>query len=54
MAADTYRASAQRRLERWRVAMPLALCVVVGGGATLLYGLALFVPIVDLLEALAR
>jgi general secretion pathway protein F len=52
--ADTYRASAQRRLDRWSLAAPLLLCVVVGGGATLLYGLALFVPIVDLLKGLAR
>lgn len=54
LVADTYRASAQRRLDRWTVAAPLALLVVVGGGATLLYGLALFVPIVDLLQGLAR
>jgi hypothetical protein len=54
LVADTYRASAQRRLDRWALAAPLLLCVVVGGGATLLYGLALFVPIVDLLNGLAR
>lgn len=54
LVADAYRASAQRRLDRWTVAAPLALLVVVGGGATLLYGLALFVPIVDLLQGLAR
>jgi hypothetical protein len=34
--------------------MPMILLVTVGGGVTLLYGLALFLPILNLLEALSR
>lgn len=53
MAANIYRESAQRRAERVRVAAPLAACVVLGGGITLLYGLALFVPVVQMLKGFA-
>jgi general secretion pathway protein F len=53
MAADIYRLSAQRRQERLRIVAPIVVCVVLGGGVTLLYGLSLFVPIVELLRALA-
>jgi type II secretory pathway component PulF len=53
MAADIYRLSAQRRQERLRIAAPIVVCVVLGGGVTLLYGLSLFIPIVELLRALA-
>jgi general secretion pathway protein F len=53
MAADIYRQSARRREERLRIVAPVFVCVVVGGGATLLYGLSLFVPVVQLLNSLA-
>jgi type II secretory pathway component PulF len=53
MAADIYRLSAQRRQERLRIVVPMVVCVVLGGGVTLLYGLSLFVPIVELLRTLA-
>jgi len=53
MAASLYRDSAQRHLERLRVTAPLVLCIVLGGGVTLLYGLALFVPVVEMLRGLA-
>ena len=53
MAANVYRQSAQRRIERLRVAVPLAACVVLGGGVTLLYALALFVPVAQMLQGLA-
>lgn len=54
LAASVYRESAQRRAERSRIAIPIVACVILGGGATLLYGLALFLPITELLQALAR
>jgi general secretion pathway protein F len=53
MAADLYRQAAQRREERLRIVAPIVVCVVLGGSATLLYGLSLFVPVVQLLRALA-
>jgi type II secretory pathway component PulF len=53
MAADIYRLSAQRRQERLRIVVPIIVCVVLGGGVTLLYGLSLFFPVVELLRALA-
>jgi general secretion pathway protein F len=54
MAAELYRASARRRADRVRLAAPLVLCAVVGGGVTLLYGLALFAPVVEMLRSLAN
>jgi general secretion pathway protein F len=53
MAANIYRVSAQRRAERLRVVAPIVVCVIVGGGVTLAYGLALFVPVVELLKTVA-
>jgi hypothetical protein len=53
MAAGIYRESAKRREEKLRVITPIIVCVLVGGGATLLYGLSLFVPLVQLLRAIA-
>ena len=53
MAANTYRDAAQRRIERLRVSAPIVTCVVIGGGVTLLYGLALFVPVAQMLRGLA-
>ena len=54
LAANVYRESAERRAERSRIAVPIVACVILGGGATLLYALALFLPITELLQALAR
>jgi general secretion pathway protein F len=53
MAGRIYREAAEHRFERMRTAVPVAVLVILGGGATLLYGLALFVPVVELLRALA-
>lgn len=53
MAASVYRRSSERRTARLRIVAPLVPCVVLGGGVTLLYGLALFAPVVHLLRALA-
>ncbi len=54
MAADIYRKAAERRAERLRIVAPIVTCAVLGGGVTLLYGLALFVPVVQMLHALAQ
>lgn len=53
MAASLYRQSAQRRLQRLRVVAPLVTCLVIGGGVTLMYGLALFVPLAQMIQGLA-
>jgi type II secretory pathway component PulF len=53
MAASVYRDGARHRQQRLRVLAPLVMAVVLGGGATLLYGLALFVPLVNLLRGIA-
>jgi type II secretory pathway component PulF len=53
MAATIYRTSAERRTERLQGIAPIFACVLIGGGAVLLYGLALFVPVIQLMEALA-
>lgn len=53
MAAALYRQSAGRRMERSRLVSPLIALVVLGGGVTLLYCLAVFVPVVQLLRALS-
>lgn len=51
---DVYRAAARLGARRYAVYAPLLALVVVAGGAALLYALALFVPVVELLEALAK
>ena len=53
MAAGIYRQSAQRRADRLRLFAPMIVGIVLGGGVTLLYGLALFVPVAQMLRALA-
>jgi type II secretory pathway component PulF len=54
IAARMYRETAQRRAERFRTVAPVAALVLVGGTVTLLYGLALFVPLVELIYGLSR
>ena len=53
MASNTYRQSARRRIERLRVVVPNLACIVIGGVVTLLYGLALFVPVAQMIRELA-
>jgi type II secretory pathway component PulF len=53
MAAEIYRQSAERRIQRLEVILPVVGCLVIGGGVTLLYGLALFVPVAQMLRGLA-
>jgi general secretion pathway protein F len=53
LAANVYFESAQRRGARLRVVLPIVASVVLGGSVTLLYGLALFVPVAQLLRAIS-
>lgn len=54
LASRVYQEAANRRSERARLFVPMAACVVIGGGAVLAYGLALFLPITEMLQALAK
>jgi len=51
-AAETYRRRANQQAELARVFLPVALTVAIGGTATMLYVLALFVPYASMLKAL--
>ncbi|WP_254512597.1 type II secretion system F family protein [Anatilimnocola floriformis] len=53
LAADLYYEAAQRRISRMRIAVPIVFSAVLGGGVTLLYALALFVPLAHLLRSIA-
>jgi type II secretory pathway component PulF len=53
IAAKTYRQSAARRHRRLQVVVPMVIGLALGGTAALLYGLALFVPVVEMLRGLA-
>ncbi|QDT00795.1 type II secretion system F family protein [Adhaeretor mobilis] len=52
-AEMTYRSRAQHRAATWRVVLPTAIGVTVGGLIVLAYGLCLFGPFSQLLEGLA-
>ena len=54
LASRVYQEASNRRSERARLLTPMAAGVVIGGGAVLAYGLALFLPITEMLQALAR
>jgi general secretion pathway protein F len=51
--AATYRKRANHRAEKLQIFLPIVLMFVFGVGATLLYGLALFIPLVNLLDGLS-
>jgi general secretion pathway protein F len=53
IAAKIYRRSATRRQRRLQAITPLVIGLALGGGAALIYGLALFVPVIDMLRGLA-
>jgi type II secretory pathway component PulF len=53
MAAALYRESSRHSMQRARIIAPIVGLVLLGGSATLLYGLALFVPVVQMLKAVA-
>lgn len=50
--ANVYREEAESRTHRLELVAPRLICIVVGGGAVLLYGLALFFPVVELLKSI--
>lgn len=52
-ASKIYRQSATRRRRRLQVIVPMVIGLALGGTAALLYGLALFVPVVEMLGELA-
>jgi general secretion pathway protein F len=51
---DVYRKRARYKAEQLYVFLPLVLLITIGAGAVLLYGLALFLPVIELLQQLAR
>ncbi len=53
LATEMYRRRANDQAAWLRLAFPLATAVVIGGGATLLYALALFLPMAGLLRDMA-
>jgi len=52
-AADHYHRHAYRQAEAARLFLPMLLTVLVGGGATLAFALAVFVPWITLLQSLS-
>lgn len=54
IAAHMYRETVERRTQRLRTLAPMVAMVVFGGTVTLIYCLALFVPLVELLKALSK
>jgi hypothetical protein len=53
MAAALYRDASDHSMRRARIVAPIIGLVLLGGSVTLLYGLALFVPVVQMLKAVA-
>jgi type II secretory pathway component PulF len=53
IAAKVYLQSAARRRRRLQVIVPMLIGLAIGGTAVLLYGLALFVPVIQMLRGLA-
>jgi hypothetical protein len=53
IAAHVYRQASRDRAGRVRVLAPMFASAVVGGGVTLLFGLAVFLPVVELLLSIA-
>lgn len=54
IAASIYQDSARRHADFLRVVVPVMAMVIIGGGVTLLYGLALFEPFVEMLRAISN
>jgi len=50
---DLYRKRARYQAEKLYVLLPVVLLIAVGASATLLYALALFIPVIDMLYQLA-
>ena len=50
--ADVYRKRAQYQADKLSVFLPTVLMIAIGASATLFYGLALFIPLTNLLREL--
>jgi type II secretory pathway component PulF len=53
MAASIYHDAAEQSAGRLRVLAPALACLIIGGGAVLLYGLSVFIPVIDLYYGLS-
>lgn len=53
MAAEVYRQTADRYSQRAKVLAPMLACAFIGGGAVLIYAVALFAPIIHMVHSLA-
>jgi type II secretory pathway component PulF len=53
LAASLYRESSVYSMQRARIVAPILCLITLGGGVTLLYGLALFLPVVQMLKSVA-
>jgi type II secretory pathway component PulF len=53
MASTFYQESSNRGLQRARTIAPILGLVILGGSVTLIYGLALFMPVIQMLKGLA-
>jgi type II secretory pathway component PulF len=53
MAAALYRDASVQDIKRAKIVAPIIWLVVLGGSVTLLYGLAVFVPVIQLLKGVA-
>ena len=51
-SADVYRKRAQYQADKLSVFLPTVLMIAIGASATLFYGLALFIPLTNLLREL--
>jgi type II secretory pathway component PulF len=51
--ADLYRSRARFQAEKLYVLLPTVLLIVIGASATLLYGLAIFLPLINILRQLS-
>ena len=54
LAAESYRQIAERQRSFWRVVMPTLSGAILGGIIVLAYGLALFLPLIELLYSVAN
>lgn len=52
--SDHYRRKAESRIARIQIIFPIAITVIVGGGVVTLYALAVFTPITQLMNEIAR
>jgi type II secretory pathway component PulF len=53
LAADLYGSAAERHSRRARVVVPIVASVVIGGAVVLVYGVALFAPLAEMLRGVA-